>query len=115
MGPRTTAPLSSRRTIGEVGAAGRRGASGLLRVRFLPAEAGPPRIAYAIPRRAGTAVARNRIRRRLRAAVDVLAPEISPGAYLVAPDPACRTARFEELVGSLRRSLEAAGALRVTP
>ena len=42
------------------------------------------RVAYAIPRRVGTAVERNRIRRRLRA---VLADQpLAPGAHLVSAD-----------------------------
>ncbi len=112
MGPRLTAPLSSRRTFAELGAVGQRGASGLIRVRFLPSPAGPPRVAYAISKRAGGAVVRNRIRRRVRAAVEGLSPELSPGAYLVTPDPACRTAPFGDIAAALRHSAEAAGAVR---
>ena len=44
----------------------------------------PPRVGYAIGRRAGGAVARNKVRRRLRAATRVHAGELEPGrAYLV--------------------------------
>lgn len=47
------------------------------------AEAGAevPRVAFAIGRRVGSAVARNRLRRRLRAALAEL--ELAPGSYLV--------------------------------
>ena len=82
-------------------------------MRFAPARDGVPHVAYAIPRRAGGAVARNRIRRRLRAAVDGIAADLRAGNYLVSPDPACRTAPFDELAGALRASLDAAGALEV--
>jgi ribonuclease P protein component len=58
------------------------------------------------------AVARNRIRRRLRSAIDQLAPELVPGDYLISPDPACRGAAFTDLVRCLRTSLASAGALR---
>ena len=44
----------------------------------------PPRVAYAVGRRAGGAVARNKVRRRLRAATRAHARELEPGcAYLV--------------------------------
>jgi ribonuclease P protein component len=44
----------------------------------------PPRVAYAVGRRAGGAVARNKVRRRLRAATRAHSGEFEPGrAYLV--------------------------------
>jgi ribonuclease P protein component len=44
----------------------------------------PPRVAFAVGRHAGGAVARNKIRRRLRAATRAHAGELEPGrAYLV--------------------------------
>jgi ribonuclease P protein component len=44
----------------------------------------PPRVAYAVGRRAGGAVTRNRVRRRLRAATRAHAEQLEPGcAYLV--------------------------------
>jgi ribonuclease P protein component len=53
-------------------------------VTFVPGDAdSPPRVAYAVGRRAGGAVERNRIRRRLRAAVAAAEADLEPGAYLV--------------------------------
>jgi ribonuclease P protein component len=47
------------------------------------AEPAPPRVAIATPRATGTAVARNRVRRRLRAAVAAHEHALAPGgAYL---------------------------------
>jgi len=69
-------------------------------------------VAYAIPRRAGGAVARNRLRRRLRAAVDLVADEMSPGAYLISPDSTVIDMDFTALTHSLRASMRAAGAIR---
>ncbi len=48
-------------------------------------EPGVPRVGYAISRAVGTAVARNRLRRRLRQAAGVVAPRLDPNrAYLIA-------------------------------
>ena len=46
----------------------------------------PPRVAYAVGRRVGGAVVRNRVRRRLRAIVAEAAPP--PGDYLIGVTPA---------------------------
>lgn len=64
---------------------GRRGHAGPVRVTWV-AEDGdaPPAVAYAVGRRVGPAVARNRVRRQLRAAVADLAPDLAPGTYLIA-------------------------------
>ena len=60
------------------------------------APAGPPRVAFAIGRRVGTAVVRNRLRRRLRA---VLAEQVdlAPGVYLVSTGPEAATLDYGEL------------------
>ena len=58
---------------------------GALGARLAPGDPGdPPRVAYAIPRAVGGAVDRNRLRRRLRAAVRDLEPELVPGGGLPA-------------------------------
>ena len=67
----------------------------------------PPRVAYAVGRRAGGAVARNLVRRRLRAATRAHASELEPGrAYLVgvtgAPSPNSYTVLSDSLHAALR-------------
>jgi ribonuclease P protein component len=59
-------------------------------------EATPPRVAYAIGRRVGKAVVRNRLRRRLRAVIDGMA-ELPTGAYLVAVGPGASGLSYEDL------------------
>ncbi|MGH9021063.1 MAG: ribonuclease P protein component [Acidimicrobiales bacterium] len=61
-----------------------RGASGPLRVVYVddPAASGVD-VAYAISRRVGSAVERNRLRRRLRALIDGLDPAPRRGSYLI--------------------------------
>jgi ribonuclease P protein component len=58
--------------------------------------ASEPRVAYAVGKRVGKAVDRNRLRRQLRAAVDGV-PDLEPGAYLVAADPGARGLSYEDL------------------
>jgi ribonuclease P protein component len=70
----------------------------------------PPRVAYAVGRHAGIAVARNRIRRRLRAAVAQHAPQLCPGgAYLVGADRSAMTLDFAILAAHVGTLVRAAG------
>jgi RNase P protein component len=52
------------------------------------------------------------LRRRLRAAVDEVASDMAPGAYLISPDRDAVDVGFTELTQRLRHSLQAAGAIR---
>jgi ribonuclease P protein component len=81
---------------------------GAVRITYVP-EPGPSRarVSYAVGRRVGHAVTRNRIRRRLRPIMAAL--PLAPGAYLVAAGP--------EVLGAdsltLRRDVAAAVAAAV--
>jgi ribonuclease P protein component len=55
----------------------------------------------------GNAVVRNRLRRRLRAIVSELAPQLAPGAYLVAAAPEAALLKFGELKAIVSEALEA--------
>lgn len=59
----------------------------------------PPRVAFAIGRRVGSAVVRNKLRRRLRAVASELAASgaLAPGDYLVAVSQDAATASFTAL------------------
>ncbi len=79
-------------------------------VRFVPGgDTLPARVAYAVGG-AGTAVARNRLRRRLRAAVaraeDLLVPG---GAYLVSAGREAVTMPFDQLADTVAALVRAAG------
>jgi ribonuclease P protein component len=77
-------------------------------VTFVPVGPGPrARVAYAVGRRAGKAVKRNRLRRRLRAAVDQVR-DLAPGAYLVAAGPEAAEMGFEELKEQVARAMTSA-------
>jgi ribonuclease P protein component len=76
-----------------------------------PSDDGRLLVAFAIGRRTGTAVVRNRIRRRLRAALDEMAraDQVPSGAAVVTAGPAAATAPF----GAVRRDLARALARAV--
>lgn len=82
----------------------RRHRRGGLSVRYVPGGGDrPPRVAYALGRDLGRAVARNRVRRRLRAAMASLEGELLPGAaYLVGAGGEALTMPFEDLTATLR-------------
>lgn len=90
---------------------GVRARAGALAVTWLadPPEQ-PPRLAFAIGRPVGNAVARNRLRRRLRAIFADLAPDLRPGTYFVAARPEAATLDHGELrrtvCNALRRLAE---------
>lgn len=72
---------------------------------------GEVRVAYAIGRRVGPAVVRNRLRRRLRAAVrdlDRSTGGLAPGSYLISLRPDAARASYGELHRDLGRALPAA-------
>jgi len=72
----------SRRQFAEFSSPTGRGSSGPLRVVFVARSTESVGVAYAISRKVANAVHRNRIRRRLRAAMDGLEPRPLPGLYL---------------------------------
>jgi ribonuclease P protein component len=72
-------------------------------VSWLPGPPGvPPTLAFAIGRRVGKAVVRNRLRRRLREAARHLT--LPSGTYLVRANPAAATLSFQELSTHLVRA-----------
>lgn len=86
---------------------GRRGRAGPLTVSWAsgdPAE--PPKVAYAVGRRVGGAVVRNRVRRRLRMLIREQAQSLRPGAYLVGVAPGADQLSFSELRAALCTALE---------
>jgi ribonuclease P protein component len=103
VGVPTTGRIRSRQTFQSLRRPSGRGRSGAVRVAFV----GPglhatfPQVAYAIGHQNGSAVHRNRIRRRLRAAVTELARTLEPGSYLVGADSTAENLPFGQLVADL--------------
>jgi ribonuclease P protein component len=91
-------------------ASGRRRRRGPISMTFLPGDSSmPPRVAYAVGRRVGCAVVRNRIRRRLRAAMLAHRVELQPGGvYLFGAGPAAASAPFTEIDAAMGQLLAAA-------
>ena len=65
-------------------------------------------MAYAVGRAVGGAVIRNRVRRRLRAIVAEIGPQLRPGAYLVSAGPEAATLPYQELRSAVSRAVTAA-------
>jgi ribonuclease P protein component len=69
-------------------------------------------VAYAVPRSVGNAVERNRVRRRLRAAVAGHVAELCPGgAYLLGADRRVLHAPFATIDRAVCELLRAAGGV----
>lgn len=103
--------VRDRSSFVELARRGRRAGGGAVRVTHLDGLVGqPPRVAFAIGRHCGGAVARNRLRRRLRAVVAQLAADgstIGPGTYLIGATPEASHLSHEELHIDLQRALSA--------
>jgi ribonuclease P protein component len=84
----------------------------LLTARFVRTDLETTRFGLATGRKLGPATVRNRVRRRLREVLRVMAPSFQPGwDVLIIARPAIVDADHDALVGALRRTLTRGGAL----
>jgi ribonuclease P protein component len=84
----------------------------LLLMRFLRTDLDMTRFGMSTGRKLGNAVVRNRVRRRLREALRVMAPSFQPGwDVLIIARPGLVQADHDALVGALRRLFARAGIL----
>ena len=67
-----------------------------------------PRVAYAVGKRVGGAVVRNRLRRRLRAVVADITGSLEPGAYLVAAGREASGLPYEDLKAQVTAAMTSA-------
>jgi ribonuclease P protein component len=84
----------------------------LFTVRFLRTDLETTRFGLSTGRRLGGAVVRNRVRRRLREALRVMAPSFQPGwDVLIIARPAIVDVDHDALVGALQRTLVRGGVV----
>ena len=84
----------------------------LLVGRFVRTDLDQARFGLATGKRLGGAVVRNRVRRRIREVLRVMAPSFQPGwDVLIIARPAIVEADHDALVGALRRLLTRGGVL----
>jgi ribonuclease P protein component len=115
--PRTVGRITRGAAFAELQRSRARGASGPVRVTFLPVAAEEegvfPQVAYAIGRQCGSAVVRNSLRRRARAVVRSTAPHLARGAYLVRLEPGAAALEPSEFRDDVETALLKAGRDRV--
>lgn len=77
-----------------------------------PDDEAPPRFGFTVSRKVGIATVRNRIRRRLREAVRLVAPVAARRGhdYVLIGRRSAVKAPFERLLGDLREAMERGGA-----
>jgi len=90
-----------------------RATCGTVRASFVPvdsvAEGVYPQVGYAIGKRCGNAVVRNRLRRRMRESARGVAATLPRGTYLLRVEPAAAGSDPAELSASVQRALQRAG------
>ncbi len=113
MSASTVGRITSRAAFAEVQRARARGASGPVRAVFSPVDESTPglypQVGYAIGRRCGSAVVRNRLRRRARAVVREHATSLPRGAFLVRLEPGAASLTPAEFRHDLSTALHRAG------
>ena len=109
-------PVVSSATFREFRKPDARARRGPIRVAFVSTggHLDRPQVAFAVSKRCGGAVERNRIRRRLRAALAQVTPPIERGAYLIGTDPEVADLSFDQLIHILTGALAQAGGTRST-
>ena len=110
---RTVGRIRSRAAFGQLQRSRARAASGPVRAAFVAVPAGEgvfPQVGYAIGRHCGNAVTRNTLRRRARAVVRDVAPDLSRGTYLLRFAPPAVHCGPAELSRCVRQALLRAGA-----
>ena len=113
MPARTVGRITSRAAFAELQRSRARGSSGPVGALFSPADEGTPglfpQVGYAIGSRCGTAVVRNRLRRRARAVVRAEAPNLRLGSYLVRLGPGAASLTPGEFRVDVATALRRAG------
>ena len=119
MTARTVGRITSRAAFTELQRSRARGSSGPVRAVFAPVDEGTPglfpQVGYAIGRPCGTAVVRNRLRRRAREVVRAEAESLPKGSFLVRLGPGAADLSPAEFRADVAAALRRAGRVRATP
>jgi ribonuclease P protein component len=114
MARRPVGRIQERSTFAALKRSAARAARGPIRVSFtMDPGAGSrpfPLVGYAISKQNGTAVVRNRLRRRLRSVVGDAAGTLVPGTYLIATSPAAAGLSYGDLTETVNEAMRAAAA-----
>lgn len=106
----TIEPLSGKPHFARVHSTGRRSSRNGVTAVVCPRSEGPARLGLSVSKAAGTAVVRNKIRRRLRAAFRGYGP--GPADVILVGRGELATERFARVEEYVNTCLEAAGAPR---
>lgn len=93
--------LRRARDFDSVYSSGRSWSNPLLAIRVTPGAGAVSRFGFAVGKRVGNAVARNRVKRRLRAATRAMRP-VGGWDVVIVARPAAADADFDQLGGALR-------------
>lgn len=107
---RPLASLSSKKSFAELSELGKRKSSANLSILYRTSSGREIKIAFAIGKKVGKAVVRNKVKRRLKSVVRELSDGIPGGEYLVIAKPGISAKSFAELRGELRAILPVRGA-----
>ena len=111
-GPSVVWRIQDRATFEALRRSSRRARRGPVTVTYAAvAQVTEPRVAYAIGKRVGKAVVRNRLRRQIRSAVDSM-KELPTGAYLVSVSPGATVLTYEDLRMNVVTAMTAASGER---
>ena len=89
--------LRGREAFAELRRSGRQTRRGPITVTWAAVPSPAPQVGFAVGKRVGGAVQRNRLRRRLRAIATEVAAGLTPGAYLIGAAPEAAVLPFREL------------------
>ena len=113
MPPRSIGRVRTRAAFTQLQRSRARASCGPVKASFVPAAPAEdgiyPQVGYAIGKRCGNAVVRNRLRRRMRESARAVAATLPRGAYLLRLEPGAARSEAAELAAQVQRALQRAG------